>query len=56
MQKFLKLLPSILPLVLAVAAVFEPSAQAFVAAHAGLASVLAALVAIINHALPSSRS
>jgi hypothetical protein len=48
-----KYLASILPLLIGVAALLTPFVAPFVAAHPTLATVLAAVVAVVNHWLPS---
>jgi len=46
--------PSVLALLSAVAVSFAPQEQAFVTAHPAVSTVIAALYAILTHALPGS--
>lgn len=49
----MKYLASVLPLLVAVAALLTPFIAPLVAAHPTVATVIAALVAIVNHWVPS---
>ncbi len=49
----LKYLPSVLPLVVAVAVAFGPQLQALLAGHPAAAAIVGALYAVLAHALPS---
>jgi hypothetical protein len=49
-----KLLPSIMPLVLMVTTMLEPALQGWMSQHTTALTVALSLLAILNHALPSS--
>jgi hypothetical protein len=49
----MKYLASILPILVGVAALLTPFIAPFVAAHPTFATVLAAVVAVVNHWLPA---
>jgi len=49
----MKYLATILPILVAVAALLTPFVGPLIAAHPAVATVLAAVVAVVNHWLPS---